>query len=83
MRRPQEEAARSTHNGAKTKLSDGVSFRDVRDVGLDDDPKRYTQLLKPSLELRPSIAVYFSKRRDLQRQQPPGQPRGAPLPLHL
>ena len=51
---------RSTNNGAKNTLSDGVSFRYVRGIGLDDDSKRYTQLLKPSLELRPSIAVYFA-----------------------
>ena len=53
MRGPQEEEAGSTHNSAKTTLIDGVSFRYVWSVGRDDDAKRYTQLLKHSLQLPP------------------------------
>ena len=82
MRCPQEQAARSTRNGAKTTLSDGVSIRDLQGVGLDDDPKRYTQLLEPSLALRPSIAVYFPN-AETCRVSNLRQAREVPLPLDL
>ena len=59
MRRPQEEAARSTNESAKSALDNGISLRDVRGITFYDDPKGFAQRLEPPPEVSLAITIYF------------------------
>ena len=59
VRRPQEEAARSTNDGAKSALGNGISLKDVRGVSLYHDSKGLAQRLEPPSELSFAVTVYF------------------------